>query len=97
MRPGVFIGGAVMVVLAGFGLFAPILDGYSITAMGELCRTIQDIAGLLDLVGILGVFDPDDVTGGQCSVVHNIILGLYGLGATGLVMLVVGAVIGRPD
>lgn len=86
-----------MIVLAGFGLFAPVLDGYSVTYVGEYCRTVQEMAGLLDLFDLLGILDLDDITIGQCSVVQYVTLGLYGLGAAGLIVLVVGAVIGRPD
>lgn len=78
-----------MLILAGFGLLAPIFDGYSIMDLGERCRTVQPVAGLLEMLGL------GDLTGGQCDDIHRITLGIYGFGAIGLIVLIVGAVVRR--
>ena len=89
MRSRMVVGGAAVMVMASLGLFAPIYyDGHSVAYRGEQCLTLQGIEGLLDQGMFPGEAD-------QCQVTHQITLGLYGVGAAGLIALTVGLVTRR--
>lgn len=78
-----------MLILAGLALFVPIFDGYSISDLGDQCRAIQQLTGFLSIFGI------GDGTIAECVEVHQVTLAIYGFGAIGLIILVVGAVVRR--
>lgn len=89
MNGAMVAGGSVMMILAGFALVAPIFDGYSILDLGDICRTVQPMAGFL------GIFGMDAGITEDCGEVHLVTLAIYVFGGIGLVILVVGAVVRR--
>ena len=87
MRPGVVVGGTVLLVLTGLGLVAPGIEGMSVMQIADRCVEMQLVTS------ILSIFDPGPADG--CQTIATVQLGLYGLGAIGLIVLVAGMVTGR--
>ena len=87
MRPGVVVGGTILLVLVGLGLMAPGIEGMSVMQIADQCVEMQMV------ISIWSIFDSGPADG--CQTIATIQLGLYGLGAIGLIVLVAGMVTGR--
>jgi len=75
--------GIVLLVIAGIGFVIPVDEGYSIPNVNDLCSS-----GMGQLAQMFG----SDVQR-ECQQFKYLTYGIYGLGLTGIVLIIVGAVV----
>ena len=85
MRAGIVVGGTGVMVIAAFCMLAPLFDGQSVLHLGEQCRMVQPVAGLVEGAGL------QHSLAAQCDSVHRIMLAGAGAAGAGAAILAVGA------